>query len=169
MSTKVVAHFIDHDIVKGTSLDLDPGRPTCHITTEDRGTVEVDLSLCKALYVVKELGGNPNYTELQRPSQGDIRLRGSKMIEITFHDGETLGGLANSFPPKRPFFFVLPIDPKSNNVRILINREAVASMKELKDQTTPPAAQPTPRTPNPKKPRTSWVFDGKEIKEIRSD
>jgi Family of unknown function (DUF6982) len=167
MSTNVVAHFIDHDIVKGTSLDLDPGRPTCHITTEDRGSVEVDLSLCKALYVVKELGGNPHYTELQRPSQGDIRLRGSRKVEISFHDGETLGGLANSFPPKRPFFFVLPMDPKSNNIRILINREAVASMKELDGPATAPSAQPT--SPAPKKQRASWVFDGKGIKEIRSD
>lgn len=167
MSKKVVAHFIDHDIVKGTSLDVDPGRPTCHIATEDRGVIEVDLAQCKALYFVKGLGGNPHYTERQRPSQGDARLRGSRKIELTFQDGETLGVLANSFPPKRPFFFVLPMDPKSNNIRILINKDAVASMKEIDGPA--PSAAPQPVAPAPKKPRTSWVFDGKGIKETRSD
>jgi hypothetical protein len=36
----------------------------------------------------------------------------------------------------RPFFFVLPADPASNNVRILINRAAVKRMS----QPPPPAA-----------------------------
>ena len=57
MAQKVVAHFIDHAIVKGTSMDVDPGKPQCHIRTPDQKTVEVDLSQIKALYFVKDFGG----------------------------------------------------------------------------------------------------------------
>ncbi len=165
MLNKIVAHFIDHDVVKGTSLDVDPGRPMCHIKTEDRGTVEVDLAQCKALYFVKHFGGNPQYNEKHEPNEGDARLRGSKQIELTFHDGEKLAGLTNRFPPNRAFFFVLPMDPKSNNIRILVNRDAVASTKEV-EAVAPPEPAPAAR---PKKRRTSWVFDGTAIRETHPD
>ena len=60
MSQKVVAHFIDHTVVKGTSLDVDPSRPQCHIQTADRGSVEVEIKDLKALYFVRDLGGRPD-------------------------------------------------------------------------------------------------------------
>ena len=34
------------------------------------------------------------------------------------------------FPPVKPFFFILPADGTSNNVRILVNRAAVRSMRQ---------------------------------------
>jgi hypothetical protein len=40
------------------------------------------------------------------------------------------------YPPVRPFFFVLPADARSNNVRVLVNRAAVKRMS----QPPPPAA-----------------------------
>ena len=159
MSQKVVAHFIAGDIVKGTSADVDPGRPLCHIQSPERGAVEVNLSDVKALFFVRDFGGKPDYDESHQPQSGDIRLRGSRTVELTFHDGEKLGCLMNRYPPNRPFFFVLPMDQRSNNIRILVNREAVASMKEVQ-------AVPTDDTPIQRPRRKSWVFDGKGIKEV---
>lgn len=175
MLQKVVAHFIDHSVIKGTSADVDPKRPVCHVHTPTREVVEVDLRQVKALFFVKDLDGKPGYDETHAPAAGDQRLRGSRQVEITFADGERLGGLMNRYPPLGPFFFMLPIDPQSNNVRILVNRDAVATMRPLDDQ--PDAAAPRTSqpqrygladTPAPPK-RTSWVFDGKDIKEIRTD
>ncbi len=37
----------------------------------------------------------------------------------------------NRFPPITPFFFMLPIDPQSNNIRILINGAAIREMSEV--------------------------------------
>lgn len=157
MAHKIVAHFSDHTVVKGTSMDVDPGRPLCHIHTTDRGVVEVDLAQLKAVYFVKDFGGQPQYDETHEPAAGDSRLRGSRLVFVTFHDGERLGGLMTRFPPNRPFFFLLPMDPKSNNIRVLVNRDAVRSMEEAKDLTVP---EPPPDV----RQRTSWVFDGKDIK-----
>jgi hypothetical protein len=171
MSQKVVAHFIDHTVIKGTSLDVDPGRPRCHVQTTERGAVEVELKDLKALYFVRDLGGKPQYDETHQPKAGDDRLRGSRQVELVFQDGEKLGGLMNRYPPNRPFFFVLPMDPQSNNIRILVNRDALAELKPVDDKAdaidSAPRAGLSPLPPRPK--RTSWVFDGKDIKEVKID
>ncbi len=168
MAHKVVAHFIDHGIVKGTSMDVDPSRPVCHVHTDDRGVVEVSLEQVKALFFVKDFGGQPDYNEQHAPAAGDPRLRGSHAVEVTFRDGERLGGLMNRFPPQGPFFFMLPLDPASNNVRILVNRDAIEGMKRLEPE---PAADATSaNAAPPRRPRrTTWVFDGKGIREVSAD
>jgi len=162
MPQKVVAHFIDHTIVKGTSVDVDPGKPRCHIRTET-GVLEVDLSQLKALYFVKDFGGRPEYDEQRAAQQGDSRLRGSHAVKLTFVDGEPLHALMNRFPPNRPFYFVVPIDAASNNERILVNRDAVVAVEAL-DLSTVQA--PDDESGKPKLGRTSWVFDGKGLREI---
>ena len=43
MANEVVAHYLDGRVVKGVSLDVDPGRPVCHIRTPAEGTLEVKL------------------------------------------------------------------------------------------------------------------------------
>jgi hypothetical protein len=153
--------------VKGTSLDVDPGRPRCHVQTADRGSVEIEMKDLKALYFVRDLGGRPEYDETHRPLSGDERLRGSRQVELVFQDGEKLGGLMNRFPPNRPFFFVLPMDPASNNIRILVNRDAVAEIRPVDQKPDAlDAGRQSPSTVPPRLKRTTWVFDGKGIKEV---
>jgi hypothetical protein len=56
---------------------------------------------------------------------------GARRVRVLFEDGEEVVGLMNRFPPITPFFFMLPIDPESNNIRILINGAAVKAMVEV--------------------------------------
>ena len=128
MSNEVVAHFLNGTMVKGTSMDVDPLKPLCHIRPEGQPALEVKLADLKALYFVRTLGGDPKHREAEKTEPDDSRTRGAKGIQITFKDGEKLVGLTHHFPPVRQFFFVLPIDPKSNNVRILINKAATKDM-----------------------------------------
>lgn len=175
MLQKVVAHFIDHSVVKGTSADVDPKRPLCHVQTAERAVVEVDLRQVKALFFVKDLDGRPGYEEAQTAAAGDQRLRGSRQVEIAFADGERLAGLMNRFPPLGPFFYMLPIDAQSNNVRILVNRDAVADMRSVDAQADAPAPRETGgqriglSEPPARPKRSSWVFDGKDIRTIPTD
>lgn len=130
MANEVVAHYLDGRLVKGISLDVDPGRPRCHIRTGSGGAVEVKLSDLKALFFVKDLVGDAKREDAAKLSDDDGRARGSFPIALEFVDGERLVGLTVRYPPVRPFFFVLPADPKSNNVRILVNRAAVKTMTQ---------------------------------------
>jgi hypothetical protein len=163
MAQKVVAHFIDHTVVKGTSIDVDPGKPRCHVLSKEHGTVEVDLAQLKALYFVKDFAGRPEYDDVHKPAQGDTRLRGSHQVKLTFVDGEEVSGLMNRYPPNRPFFFVLPIDPASNNIRILVNRDAVTRIEPLEAEAERPQVRPPPTAPPPSR-KSGWVFDGKGIR-----
>jgi hypothetical protein len=161
MSQKIVAHFIDHSIVKGTSVDVDPGKPRCHVQSAEHRNLEVDLAQLKALYFVKDFSGRPEYEETTAPVPGDMRLRGSHRVKLIFVDGEELYGLMNRYPPNRPFFFVLPVDPQSNNIRILVNRDAVRTIEPLEGDEQP---EPPPSTPPSTHRQSGWVFDGSRIR-----
>ena len=111
-------------------MDVAPGKAFCHIRTDD-GISKVEYKDLKALYFVKDLMGDSKRDDVHDVHDDDIRLRGSKLLEIIFKDDERLVVLCNSFPPKTERFFVMPVDMDSNNHRILVNRDAVASMKEI--------------------------------------
>lgn len=128
MENKVVVHFLDGRVIRGTSLDVAAEKPSCHLVTADQGTVPVRLEDLKALFFVKDLKGDPSYHEQQLLDPKDPRARGAKRLEIRFRDGERLLALAPAYHASRPFFFVLPVDAKSNNIRILVNRAAAESV-----------------------------------------
>ena len=137
MANEVVAHYLDGRVVKGISLDVDPARPKCHIRSPGQGPVEVPLSELKALFFVKDLVGNSGRNDILELEPSDGRARGSFPIEVEFMDGERLVGLTVRYPPIRPFFFILPADARSNNIRVLVNRAAV---KQMSQPTPPPPA-----------------------------
>lgn len=128
MENKIVAHFLDGRVIKGASLDVALDKPHFHIATADQGMLKVALAELKALFFVKDLQGNPGYQDQPALNPTDPRARGAKPLDIRFKDGERLVGLAPTYHPSRPFFFVLPADPESNNIRILVNRAAVESV-----------------------------------------
>jgi hypothetical protein len=131
MSTKVVAHFLDGRLIKGTSLDIDAKRPTFHIRPPDDKAVEVRISDLKALLFVRSLRGNPERSEESTPTPSDRRGRGASIVSLKFADGETMVGMTVRYPPG-PFFYLNPVDPESNNIRILVNRAAVVDMELIR-------------------------------------
>jgi hypothetical protein len=131
MSNKIVARYRDGRTVKGASMDIDPGRPTCHVRTPEGKTVQILLKDLKALFFVRSLEGDAKYDEARTLDPQDLRSRGSKLLTLTFEDGETMVGLTNRYPPNRTFFFILPVDPESNNIRMLVNRDAVTAMEAV--------------------------------------
>jgi hypothetical protein len=129
MSNKVVARFRDGRVIKGISLDVDPAKPVFHLRPAQGAAMEIKLTDLKALFFVRSLEGNPTHKEARALAPGDARSRGSTLVTLRFADGEAIIGLTIRFPPNKPYFFVVPVDTKSNNIRILINRDAVTSME----------------------------------------
>ncbi len=132
MANNVVVHFLDGRVVKGTSMDVDPEHPTCHLVTQGQPATKVKLADMKALFFVKTFQGDPKRNDRTEPDPEDPRLKGAKRVEARFKDGERISGLSNRFPPRGSFFFMLPIDPASNNIRVLVNRSALAALTEVK-------------------------------------
>jgi len=48
---------------------------------------------------------------------------------VTFADGETLAGSTLGYDPNRQGFFVFPVDPTSNNVRVYAVTAAVKGVR----------------------------------------
>jgi hypothetical protein len=128
---KVVARFADGRLVKGSCLNVDQTKPACHIRTSDGQMVEIRFADLKALFFVKSHEGDAAHNEAMAVADADARVRGSVVVDLQFKDGERLVALANRFPPVGNVFFVVPVDAKSNNLRILVNREQVAMLERL--------------------------------------
>ena len=127
---KVVAHFLNGKLLKGTTQDFMPNREVFHLLPVDGSPAQtVRCKDLKALYFVKELDGNPNRPALKgfvpRDDQGG---RGNKLA-VRFKDGELLCGYALSYTPDRAGFFMLPADAGSNNQRIYVVRSSTAMVK----------------------------------------
>lgn len=131
MNNLVVARFLDGRTIKGTSLDVDPAKPAFHVRPPEGTTAEVKLKDLKALFFVRSLEGDMARHEGRALAPDDPRTHGSTAVSLQFPDGEVMVGLTNRFPPNRPYFFVVPVDPESNNIRILVNRTAVKKMEPL--------------------------------------
>jgi hypothetical protein len=127
---KVVARYADGRIIKGHTHNFSPTRPEFHVyplggDTTSEG-VKVLTRELKALFFVKDFTGNPEYQE-------PFEVHGSKLshgrvVEVEFKDEEVLFGTTAGFDLKRPGFFLFPVDPQSNNVKVFIVSAAVRTV-----------------------------------------
>ena len=118
---KVVAHFIDGSLLKGYVQDFNPSGPYFQLLDDlTPGTIPtlINTAELKALFFVKTFEGNNGYRERKSFNKGDHPQ--SRRVEITFKDGEMLQGSVLGYDPNRPGFFLIPVDPGSNNIQVYV-------------------------------------------------
>lgn len=126
MQNKVVLHYVDGRIVKGTTDDFSAIKETFHIKEVGSGSVEqVSLTGMKAVFFVKDFTGDATH---QERNDGE-RTGFGKKIRVVYHDGETQIGYTQGFAPNRPGFFLFPVDAGSNNERIFIVTRAASEIQ----------------------------------------
>jgi hypothetical protein len=91
--------------------------------------VEVLVKELKAIFFVKDFTGKAEYDENKSFPEGQ-RPTGRR-VEVTFFDSEVLVGSTLGYDPSRPGFFVTPIDPQSNNMRVFVISGAVINFRYL--------------------------------------
>ncbi len=117
-----VAHYADGTIFKGFTQDLVPNRPSFHLRLIDSGERRrIRLADLKAVFKVKNLEGDSK----RQDSQEGERPGFGRKIRVRFKDGEEIVGYTNGYAPERPTFFLFPVDPASNNDRILVVNRSV--------------------------------------------
>ena len=85
------------------------------------GKVEsVSLADLKAIFFVKDFGGNPRYHA--HTDFSDESPKAGQVVKVTFHDGETMRGRVINVAEGRSGFFIFPADPLDNNERVFIVR-----------------------------------------------
>ena len=131
MSTKngVVVHFLDGKVLKVTTQDFSPNRPSFHVLPSGGSAgIQVRGQLLKAVFFVKTLSGDAHRVDLRGFLAAPAESTHGKKIAVQFADGELLCGYSLSYSPRRDGFFMFPADPGSNNHRIFV---VVSSAKEI--------------------------------------
>ncbi len=122
MDNKIVVHFRDGRLLKGTTSNFSPVREKFHVAMLDGRSVEVFLDKVKAVFFVRRLEGNRSYNETK--SFAGAHGFGKK-VRCEFPDGEVLTGFAPAYDAARLGAFITPSDPKSNNERIFVVNGAI--------------------------------------------
>jgi hypothetical protein len=125
---KVVVHFIDDILVKGYVNDFNSNRPSFLLYDGITGSslnqsILLDMKEIKAVFFVKTFEGNKGYVERKEFIEDD-RILGRR-VEVTFIDGEMIRGSTVDYDPLLLGFFLIPVDPNSNNVQIFVVLNAV--------------------------------------------
>jgi hypothetical protein len=126
---KVVAHYADGRIIKGYTEDFLPNSPTFHVRplSASAKVLEVIIEDLKGVCFVRDFAGDPQYKEQKHFPEGMGPT--GKAVEVTFKDGEIFIGSSEDYDLKRPGFFVVPADPRSNNLRIFAVSRAVRKVR----------------------------------------
>lgn len=132
---KVVVRYANGAVIKGFIQNFSPKKDWFHLIPADKisgETIEVSVKRLKAIFVVRDFNGNPQYHERKEYMEGE-NPPGVK-LEVTFADGEVMvGSTLLSYDTKRQGNFIIPADPKSNNIRVFAVSSAVKSVRQLFD------------------------------------
>jgi len=117
---KVVVAHLDGRRLKGYAYDFSALKDSFNLLPQEdplqgRGT-KLEMKDLKAVFFVKDFVGNrdSHESELIEP-----KAHGRK-IEVTFRDGERIVGTTEGYNPQKVGFFMLPANPKSNNLRMFV-------------------------------------------------
>ena len=117
---KAVVAFLDGRRLKGYiynfSAQKDSFRLFFEQDTLQRESTDVQMKDLKAIFFAKDFAGNSQYTE----SQILTTQNGCRKAEVTFRDGEKLVGTTDAYNPQKIGFFLVPADPRSNNLRVFV-------------------------------------------------
>lgn len=117
---KAVVAFLDGRRLKGYiynfSAQKDRFRLFFEQDTLQREGTDVQMKDLKAIFFAKDFVGNSEYTE----SQVLTSQNGCRKAEVTFRDGEKLVGTTDAYNPQKIGFFLVPADPRSNNLRVFV-------------------------------------------------
>ncbi len=143
---KVVVRYPDNRLLKGYTFNFNPDSPFIDIFPAASGpegeAIQVEANDLKAIFFVRDFEGNPSYNDRRFVPDGEW-LTGRK-VEVTFTDGEVLLGTTMGYDPRRIGFFVFPIDPRSNNLRVFVVNRSTRSVRYVRLDERPQAAAGSP-------------------------
>ena len=131
---KVVVHYASGKIVKGFTQDFLPNKDRFHLRpalkpSGEGPPVEILVKELKALFFVRDFAGNAQHVDRKKYVEGEHPT--GKQVEVTFADGEVMVGSTLGYDPNRPGFFVFPVDPKCNNLRVFAVTSSVKKVRQL--------------------------------------
>jgi len=126
---RVVAHFQDGRVLKGTTQDFAPHKSRFHLFLdgdESSRPLDVPVGALKALFFVKTWAGDSKRVD----DNSFARATGQgRRLVVTFADGEVLAGFTMGYASDKPGFFLIPADPNANNARVFVVKGATKKVE----------------------------------------
>ncbi|HEY6946589.1 MAG TPA: hypothetical protein VI431_15730 [Candidatus Acidoferrum sp.] len=117
---KAIVAFLDGRRLKGYIYNFSAQKERFRLfpeqDTAQREGTDVQMKDLKAIFFAKDFVGNSGYNESRELSWQN---QGRK-AEVTFRDGEKLTGTTDAYNPQKVGFFLVPADPRSNNLRVFV-------------------------------------------------
>jgi hypothetical protein len=127
---KVVVRYAEGQTLKGYTQDFHASRPQLTLrsapSAQADDSVIVPLARLKAVFFVREFAGNPHYVELKDSAESK---QGGRRIEVTLNDEELIVGTTLNYRADGQGFFVTPLDPLTNNIRVFIVANSVRQVR----------------------------------------
>jgi len=121
---RVVVRFNDGRLLKGYTHDFMAEKDYFHLIEETPSGIgtshEIKVPDLKAVFFVKTFAGNKDYNEKKNFKEVNAAALHGIKIKVAFKDGEVLCGLSLGYNKTKKGFFIVPIDPLSNNDRIYV-------------------------------------------------
>ena len=126
----MVVKFLDGTTMKGFGSLIAPGETIMEFKDLEEKIHWIELQKVKGAFYVKSFEGTGHKA---RPTQQIFTMSNGQRVRVTFKDGETFEGFVNDVTriPQSAGFYVVPIDPITNNIRMWINREAVQNVHHI--------------------------------------
>lgn len=128
---KAIVAYLDGRRLKGHILDFSATRGYFHMYPADdpvhAKASMIQVAELKAVFFVKDFAGNKEHAD----SRAGVPPKQGKRVEVTFSDGEIIVGSTEDFNRMKIGFFLSPVDPESNNIRIFAVNKNVRDVKML--------------------------------------
>jgi hypothetical protein len=127
----VVVRYLDGRVLKGY-VDFDPEQPSLRFVPHDEPGaegVEIAVADLKALFFVRSFDGDSARDESKDLYQS--RPPSTRKVSVRFQDGEELVGYTRQLDRHRVGLFFVPLDPRSNNLRVFAVFDALAGVRRL--------------------------------------
>ncbi len=126
-TSRVVVRYLDGRMIKGTTNDFTPGADRFTVLTEKGEAVRVEgFAGMKAVLFVKTLEGDRLH---QEEKDFAIASQFGRRTVVVFKDKEEMPGYTLPGQTEQPQFFLFPVDPKSNNAKVYVIREATTEIR----------------------------------------
>jgi hypothetical protein len=127
---KVVVHFLDGRVIKGTTFDFFPNRPTFHLDPLEGGSpMKIACKSLKALFFVRDFEGRPQRQRIRGFLSREPDNSQGRKVAVLFKDGELICGYTLSISADREGFVLFPADEGGNNTRVYVMKSATAEVK----------------------------------------
>lgn len=117
---KLVVHLVNGEIAKGYSNNFAPLKPSFHLKLIGEGPVRIQkifLDKLKAVFFVNSFIGDSSTIDSHDFTKAAVSGR---HLVVHFYDDEKLYGVSDTIHRDRTGFFLNPIDPNSNIIRVFV-------------------------------------------------